>query len=202
MTTYTAKQYEEAEQHFRMAERALRVAKQAEKALDSWSSYRGAEFKVVRGRKFPIGTVARADFIGSNDFGPYVRFTLNGQTQFISERNVEWPEFTVKREAVYADLNAAEEAVKAARRLVVEMAGIDLSKPLERGKLSQMAYSDSYVAEYACNADAPDDVLRAAVDILDPPQSSWGALRWSQGSSIQSRDGGTVTIASYTGICD
>jgi hypothetical protein len=201
MTTNT-EQFDNALAYLRHAERAAHEAKLAIKALDSWEPMRGSEFKVIRGRKFPIGMVARADFIGTNDFGQYVRFTHDGQTAFIAARNVEWPDYIIRHEAAMTAMNKAEEQVREARKTVVTFAGIDLSKAKERGKLSQMAYSDSYVADYDCNPDAPDAILRAALDILDPPQSSWGALRWSQGSSIQSRNGGTVTIASYTGICD
>ena len=201
MNTNT-EQFDNALAYLTYAEGLARKAKADLKALDSWEPQRGMEFRVVRGRKFPIGTVADADFVGSNDFGAYVRFTIDGQTQFIAARNVEWPAYNMRHDTAVEAMNAAEKGLREARKTVVDLAGIDLSKAKERGKLSQMAYNDSYVADYDCNPDAPDAILRAALDILDPPQSSWGALRWSQGSSIQHRDGGTVTIVSYTGICD
>lgn len=202
MATYTQQQYDEALSKFRLAERTMYEAKKAKKALDSWEPLAGMSFKVIRGRKFPIGTTARADAIGEKFYGPYVRFTLDGQIQFISLRNVEWPAYEAKRNVMYDVIDAAEEAVKAASSTIVEMAGIDLKKPLEKGTLTQREYTDSYTARYACNPDAPTEVLQAALEIMDPEQSSWGALRWSRGSSIISRDGGTVVITSNTGIAD
>lgn len=200
--TYTAKQYEDAVSNLRLAARALSEARHVSKCLDKWEPRSGMTFKVIRGRKHPIGLTGVADFVGENDYGPYVRFTIDGQSQFTALRNVEWPEYIIKREAAHANLDDAEAAMKATSQLVVSMAGIDLSKPLDRGTLRQYAYNDSYEAVYACNPDAPDAVLQAALGVLDPPQSSWGALRWSQGSSLTRREGATCTVHSSTGICD
>lgn len=203
MNTYTAKQYEDAVSNLALAKRAAYAAAKAVKLVDQREPEGSMEFTVVRGRKFPHGMTAKAEAIGNGEFGPWVRFTNEGRTQFISLRNVDWPAMTIAREAAYADANDAEEALRAARKVIVEMAGLDLTKPKEAsGKLSQHSWSDSYVADYDCNPDAPDDVLRAALEVLDPPASSWGRLRWSQGSSLTARNGGTATITSHTGICD
>lgn len=202
MTTYTAKQYEDAVSNLALAKRAAGAAARAAKLVDQREPEGSMEFTVVRGRKFPHGLTAKAEAIGNGEYGPWVRFTLDGRVQFISLRNVDWPAMTIAREAAYAEANDSEEALRAARKLIVEMAGIDLTKGRPGGKLSQMAWSDSYVADYDCNPDAPDDVLRAALEVLDPPESSWGRLRWSQGSSLTARNGGTVTVTSHTGLCD
>lgn len=202
MMTYTASEYANTLTNLRDAEDEWYQAKKDVQRAEREEPDVGMTFRVVRGRKFPAGMTARATAFGTGEFGAWVRFIHEGQTQFISRRNVVWPAIDEAREEAYTAANDAEAAVLNLRKIVVEMAGIDLSVPLRTVRAEMAAYSDNYIREYACNPEAPDDVLRQALRILDPPESSWGQLRWSGGSTLHTRRGGVVEVYSSIRLCD
>lgn len=166
---------------------------------------RGEAVEVVRGRKIKVGTKGKLISTGKSEYGSWVRFTTEaGDDVITNASNVTYPNLHDRREAAY---QAEVKAVADYRAVLAEatvFVGVDLSKPIEgTGVYHQHAYSDTHEAQYACNPEADLDTLRAVVGALDPRGSSWGALRWSTGSSVTGRPApDRISVISGTGLCD
>lgn len=164
---------------------------------------KGTLVEVVRGRKVPVGTKGKLLGWGDGQYGPWVRIEVNGEQVFVSQRNVRFPEIDAMLDSAHREAEQAGEQYASAIAAMRHTVGLDLSKPLSKGNLSQFAYSDSFVADYAVNPEASDELVRFMLGVLDPPQSSWGQLRWSGGSSLVERvSPDVVRVSSITCICD
>lgn len=183
--------YREAQKY---ATRAAYLAKRPDFGL-----HRGDEVVVCGGRKLPHGSNVILLSWGEGAYGGWVRVQpAEGEAVFLSRHHVRFP---TREQSLSIGIGMQARARDAAQA-IVNAAGIDLTKPVETSTARMNAYSDDSEAVYACNPDVDIDVIKVALEILDPPQSSWGALRWSLGSSVVSRDGDRVTVRSSTGICD
>lgn len=181
------------------AERAYKDAQR-----DNTTPDRGEAVEVVRGRKVPVGTKGKLISTGESQYGSWVRFTTEaGESIIINAYNVRFPNMAERSREAF---DAEQKAIKDYRAVVAQAAafvGLDLSKPLEVGRTQQHSYSDSSEATYAVNPEATDADITAVINVLDPSGSSWGALRWSGGSSLVSRPAfDRVVIRSTTCLCD
>lgn len=163
---------------------------------------RGIAVEVVRGRKVAIGTVGVLEAWGENQYGEWCKVRIGNDSVFIAAHNVTFPEWYAAIEDASNAVSQAEDARNAVRDAVIAEAGVNLSEPLESEQPRLNAYSDDWSALYACNPEASDAVVKLAVELLDPPESSWGKLRYSHGSRVESRSGDRVTVRSSVGLCD
>lgn len=184
---------------------AAREADKHARALKSFdnSLEQGMTVEVIKGRKIAIGTTGTLEGWGSNEFGQWVRVKVaNGNTFFTSMRNVTFPDLNKAIDALSEASQAAMRAYRDRLDEAVSFCGIDLRAGTKVAS-DMHAYSDSYVADYACNPMASRALLDLVVRHLDPPGSSWGALRWSGGSTIISQpEANVVRIQSITCLCD
>ena len=187
---------------YREACDAYNKAKRALTRLRDNGKQRGIAVEVVRGRKVAVGTVGVLEAWGENQYGDWCKVRIGTESVFIASRNVSFPELYAAITDAATACSAAEDARKAIADAIVAEAGVNLAKPVEQGKTALNAYSDDWSSVYACNPEASDSVVRLAVELLDPPESSWGKLRYSHGSHVQSRDGDRVTVRSSVGLCD
>ena len=164
----------------------------------------GAKVEVVRGRKIPKGTTGTLVRWGEGEFGRWVNVQpAEGPAFFTSRSNVRFPEIDAEYTARYEAATATKDAYQKLLSEAVALSGINLRNPIAgTSQHRQHAWSDTHEADYACNAECPDDILRYVIGALDSPGNSWGQLRWSTGSSLVSRDGGIARVLSGTGLCD
>lgn len=187
---------------YREASEACHKAKRALTRLRDNGKQRGIAVEVVRGRKVAVGTVGVLEAWGENQYGDWCKVRIGHDSVFIAARNVTFPELYAAITDAASVCSAADDARRAIADAVVADAGVNLAKPVERGQTVLNAYSDDWSAVYACNPEASDAVVKLAVELLDPPESSWGKLRYSHGSRVESRSGDRVTVRSSVGLCD
>lgn len=165
---------------------------------------RGEAVEVVRGRKIPVGTKGKLISTGESQYGHWVRFTTEaGEDVLTNAGNVVFPHIAARREEAWKAEEKATADYRAVLAEAVKFVNIDLANPVERGRTQQHAYSDTTESTYACNPEATDEEVKAVVAAMDPRGSSWGALRWSGGSSVSSRPApDRVVVFSSVSLCD
>jgi hypothetical protein len=189
--------------NLKLARNDLATAEYDVKQADKAGLHQGLRVEVTRGRKVPVGTIGTLMGWGESQYGHWVRIQTEDGLTFCNERNVTFPELDAQRKAAYDRLEDARNNFRARLDQAKAYTGLDLSKPFPGGKNSQHSYSDTYVADYFVNPEASDELVTLMVSLLDPPGSSWGALRWSGGSSVVHRLApDRVTICSTTCLCD
>lgn len=189
----------------RGAKYAAEAAATRAKKLDTGDMrQRGMIVVVTRGKKLPKGTTGTLSRWGESQYGHWVCIkTEDGVETMMNERNVTYPKLDTDREATYAMQEATMATYRQMLAEAVAFTGLDLKTPINKGEYRQHAWSDTFEAEYACNAEASDELLSTVINLLDSPGSSWGALRWSGGSSLSARVSPTVVrVMSSTNICD
>lgn len=166
---------------------------------------RGLLVRVDKGRKIPKGSTFVVQQHGEGRYGEWVR-TPEGL--FIDRANVtpidpKWAEACAAYDAAIAALERLEDNIRSVEAAIIAAAGFDIRHPVRKVEYRQEAWSDVSINEYACNPDADDELLRIAVQLADPGQSSWGNLRWSRGSSVVERPApDRVIVHSSTGLAD
>lgn len=191
-----------------LAEQLPEAHKAAERAEDVFASARafprGLLVRVVKGRKVPVGTEFVVQQAGDGRYGSWVR-TPEGA--FVDRGNVEIidPAYEALRAAASA-AHAAEsdlrDRIAAAKRAVVEYAGINLRS---REDVQHHSYGWREDDEYTtpCNPEATDEEIRLALRYVDPEGSSWGSLRWSCGTDLRARLApDRIRVYSSTGLAD
>lgn len=183
------------------AEQGRDAARSFYKTMESRNPTAGMVAKVCRGRKIPKGTEGKLLGWGSNEYGEWVRLDINGETVFTAMRNVCFPSLMEAIDAASNSLASHENVYHDA--LVAAQGVIDLNRPIATHKTEQHAYSDTGCCDYAVPEDASNELIQACLNMLDPRGSSWGALRWSGGSSLKERVSPTVArVNHYTCLCD
>jgi hypothetical protein len=164
----------------------------------------GLRVRVVKGRKLPKGSHFVVQRAGEGRYGKWVQ-TPEGV--FVDRYNVEIddPLFAAAvADAARADVHVDDltREIKAEEARIIAAAGIDLSKRDNR-TLRQGAWRDYDEYDTVCSPLADDDLIRAALAYADPQGSSWGALRWSCGTSLVERIApDRIRVCAQTGIAD
>jgi hypothetical protein len=123
----------------------------------------------------------------------------------IAQKAALFEDSEYERAAKAAKKAAARAAYEAQCKAILDACGFnwDGRKYID-GSKEMYAYGDSDQFEVPYSGDPTQEQLSAGAALLDPPTSSYGALRWSTGSSLVSYDAArkVAIVRCGTGICD